>query len=390
MAKLYNFICFIPVGCWRTYTRRPHIEPLARYGKLIIVESPLTLKDMFSLAGLKAIFGNKEDRGDGNKIVIRPFVLITVKMARKIPLFGAIYFRLLNRRIARYLNHDAVKVLMLFQPYQEFYIGRFKEDIATFDYSDKFSLYPANSADRRRTIATDEYAMMRKADAVFATSYLLAKEARRINRDCRWLPNCTDAGFADSVSGQPEEIAGIKGPIVGYAGHINEWLDFDLVNYMADRNPGVNFVFVGDLDGASTAFTSSESYKASLRKPNIRYLGRKKYDDLAAYIGCFDACALYNRPGDFMRYVHPNKIYMYLATGKPVVMTDFLPESRKLFKDLVRVAHGYEDFNKAVRDALREKDMSLASKRRSHARENDNLSRAARRFAYIERIAEKI
>ena len=77
-----------------------------------------------------------------------------------------------------------------------------------------------------------------------------------------------------------------------------------------------------------------------------------------------DVCALFHRADELGRFLHPNKIYQYLASGKPVVSTAFLPELDG-FGDLVRVAGSPSRFIDAVEAALSEGGRSGEIARRS-------------------------
>ena len=62
------------------------------------------------------------------------------------------------------------------------------------------------------------------------------------------------------------------------------------------------------------------------------------------------------------------KIYDYLATGKPVVTTNF--PTAYLFKDVIKIAKTKEEFIKHVKDSLYEDNTNLIHKRQKIAKKN--------------------
>ncbi len=384
-----NFICFIAVNKWETYDFRHQLEPLVAKGTLIIVEAPLTIISFKKKSNWKYIFHRNRYRLIKKGIVIvKPLVIIPSFFARRIFFLKHLYLRLIKRSLKKYMSKSVFRIVMFLQPYQEFYVGHFNEMLSTFDYNDKFDLYP-NKTPRQKAAANHNLsAMLKKVDLVFTTSYLLKKESKKVNDNSFWIPNCVSQNFIKENTEIPEDIRSITTPIVGFVGNINDWLDFTMINYLADSSPNITFVFIGGIKGYSRIFLKSESYKKSLSKPNITYLGYRAYSDLYHYIKVFDVCAIYYIADKFKSYVHPNKIYMYLAAGKPIVMTSFLPEAKKYFKEMVYIANSYEAFNESIKIALNEKDNMLRLKRTEFAERNNNVARCKRRFNLISKYIE--
>jgi len=185
----------------------------------------------------------------------------------------------------------------------------------------------------------------RNADLAFFVNHALLEERRHFNPNTFYTGHGVDYGhFAraqDRSLPVPPDIAAIKGPIAGYMGEINS-LDLDLLKYLAGENPQVSFVFVGDI----------YSDMAAIRNlGNVHFLGKRTYDELPAYLQCFDVCCLYYRTeATFNNYRNPKKLLEYLATGKPVVSVSILEVEH--FRDYVAIAGSYEEYNALLRQAI--------------------------------------
>jgi len=104
--------------------------------------------------------------------------------------------------------------------------------------------------------------------------------------------------------------------IVGYYGYIAHWMDFPLIMQAAKDRPDYEFVFIGQ------AVVELDSFSAL---PNVRFLGVKKYEELADYAARFDAAIIPFVIDETMECVSPIKFYEYCALGLPVVAS-WMPE----------------------------------------------------------------
>jgi glycosyltransferase involved in cell wall biosynthesis len=84
--------------------------------------------------------------------------------------------------------------------------------------------------------------------------------------------------------------------------------------------------------------------------PNVSFLGRKPYDEVAAYMAAADVLIMPWNRSEWIKACNPIKLKEYLATGRPVVTTDF--QALDDWRDLVRVAEGADAFAAAIRQAL--------------------------------------
>ncbi len=140
----------------------------------------------------------------------------------------------------------------------------------------------------------------------------------------------------------PEELARLPHPRIGFFGLIADWVDLDLMAYVAKAFPNCSVVFVGK---------SITDISALEQLPNVHFLGRKPYADLPAYCKGFDVAVMPFRINELTLNANPLKVREYLAAGLQVVSTQ-IPEVEVL--GLCRMASSPEAFVREIEAALAE------------------------------------
>jgi glycosyltransferase involved in cell wall biosynthesis len=172
---------------------------------------------------------------------------------------------------------------------------------------------------------------------------------------------------AESNSEKPEDIAGIKRPIVGYFGALDgHKLDVSFLDAVAGRLPDMSFVFIGK--------PSVDCSSLSARK-NVWLLGQKAYEQIPHYGKYFDVAILPWKINKWTEAANPIKFKEYLALGKPVVSTPAFSEL-KGYLDLVYEAGSPEEFADCIRKAYSENSAELVKKRRQRVAETSWDSKA--------------
>ncbi len=140
----------------------------------------------------------------------------------------------------------------------------------------------------------------------------------------------------------PLDMMGLEGPIVGYAGKMQEMFDVDLMVHVVKNMPDVNFVFIGQE-------LNADWMKPLWQQPNAHYLGDKPYNQLPQYLTAFDVCVIpYNQQRQ--HGVDPIKFYEYVAIGKSVVTTNIGNVSAFSDYPQVRIPVDAAGFLKDVRE----------------------------------------
>ena len=179
---------------------------------------------------------------------------------------------------------------------------------------------------------------------VYCNHELLAEEADEVKNSCNITHGVEYEKFSKagiSTDAPPEDMRHIEGPIVGFIGGIDyHTFDPDLFLETAKRLPNCQFALVGNcsLD------------KDWCQHPNVHLLGQKPYDEVASYMSACDALIMPWNKSDWIKACNPIKMKEYLATGRPVITTDF--PALEPFRDMVRVADGADEFANAIADSL--------------------------------------
>lgn len=268
------------------------------------------------------------------------------------------------------------------------YFGRLNEDLNVFEAVDNWLAHP--SYIKYQEILKRNYQIIsQKADLIFTVANSLVDLFRQLgrNKDIYWLPNGVDASHFIGADKVPFDMKKIKHPIIGYLGIIQDRLDFNLLEYVAEKNPDKSLVLVGPIwPQFFRSFRKAPSEIRQLKKyKNVYFLGRKGYDAAPNYIHQFDVAIIPHQVNEFVMSMNPMKLYDYLACGKPVVSTP-MPALGK-FSHLIYFAQDYAGFQQNIEKALAENDAERERLRIEAARENSWQSKVDE---IILKIKEKI
>ena len=106
----------------------------------------------------------------------------------------------------------------------------------------------------------------------------------------------------------------VNGPVVMYLGVIRDWIDFDTVRSLLERNPNKNFVFVGPV-----VANVADRVQALKKYKNFSYIPPARRDKVASFMSAADVAIIPYIESEFTRGVKPIKVFEFLACGVPVV-----------------------------------------------------------------------
>lgn len=213
-------------------------------------------------------------------------------------------------------------------------VGTLGERLSVYYCIDDYAALPDVNADVVR--AMDEE-MTRKADLVFIASDTLLESKLRLNPTTCVSPHGVD--FDHFIQAQderlpvPADVAELAGPVVGFFGLIERWIDLELIAYLANQRPQYQFVIIGRVAVPEDQVP---------RGRNLHWLGQRPYSSLPAYGKKFDAAIIPYRLTEQVLHANPIKLREYLAMGKPVVSVS-TPEIDK-FANVIEIAHDPADF----------------------------------------------
>ena len=254
-----------------------------------------------------------------------------VRRCNQLVLLATLRLLMLREKVSRPITWFVV-------PHMAPVVGRLGERLSVYYCIDDYASLPDVDVAAIRRM-DDE--LTRKADLVFVASDTLLEGKLALNPHTHVSPHGVD--FDHFVKAQSPELdiptdarpsgAAAGGPVIGFFGLIERWIDLDLVAYLADQRPGWTFLMIGRV-----AIPDEEVPK----RPNIVYLGRRPYESLPAYGKTFTAAIIPYRLTQQVLHANPIKLREYLAMGRPIVSVS-TPEIDK-FSDLVAVARTREEF----------------------------------------------
>jgi glycosyltransferase involved in cell wall biosynthesis len=225
-----------------------------------------------------------------------------------------------------------------------------------------------------RTLPELEAELCARADVVIATSETLAESRRRFNPRTYWVPNGADVSHFSGPAAPDAKLEALPRPVIGFVGGMSQWVDLELVAFLARERPAWSFVLIGP------ASLPTDVVKG---QPNVHLMGARPYDALPSYLAAMAVGIIPFRDEPVTYHADPIKAYEYLAAGLPVVATD-LPALRRL-SHVVRLADSPASF-------LLELDAAVAEGRDARAR--DRRAEASKhgwdaRFADLKRLIEQ-
>ena len=210
-----------------------------------------------------------------------------------------------------------------------------------------------------------EKEMLSDSDLVVVTSSWLDEFAHKYNDNIALIRN---AGEYEHFSQKPQEMYSdsLGRKIVGYYGAIAEWFDLELIRRIAEAEPNVLILLVGN--------DTVDAGKSLKDLQNVKFMGEVPYSKLPYYLYAFDVCLLPFKVIPLTLATNPVKVYEYLASGKPVVCVD-LPEIAQ-FGDLVLKASSQQEFVRMVSTSLLEEaGTEVVERRKKFANEQTWIHR---------------
>jgi UDP-galactopyranose mutase len=184
--------------------------------------------------------------------------------------------------------------------------------VTVFDAMDelsKFKFAPQNLLDL-------EQELIERADLVFTGGSSLYEAKKDRHDSVHLFPSSVDrAHFAKARAMQfdPADQEELRRPRLGFYGVIDERFDIELLDRIAEMRPDWSFVMVGPVVKIDPQDLP--------KRPNIHYLGGKKYEQLPAYLSGWDVALMPFAMNESTQFISPTKTPEYLAGGKPVVST---------------------------------------------------------------------
>jgi len=276
--------------------------------------------------------------------------------------------------------------LWTFVPTSAVYVDSLGADLIVYYCTDNWSGF--SSVDGVAMGSMME-ALARKADVVFATSHLLVDKLSDYNKNTHLAAHGVNydlfAQAVDPATDLPADVSALAKPILGYYGLIEDWLDLDLISYLAQRHPEWSIVLLGRNMTDTSLLDKHE---------NVHLLGRKPHTELPRYCKSFAVGLIPHKVNELTVHMNPIKLREYMCAGLSIVATD-LPEVRYYPENCVAAA-SYAEFEAAVEKAVAIDNAALRVNR-SAAMKSENwdnkviiLSQAVRKAIVAKRSVNRL
>jgi glycosyltransferase involved in cell wall biosynthesis len=358
-------------------TSAHHIaEELAKHNRLLYVEASgqraprATARDYKKIVQKLRKAWNRPRRVIDNVYLYSPIILPFHRYAvvRRI---NDLLLRMFMKRSLRQLSFRD-PVLWIVLPHYAAIIGKVPAKGVVYYCVDEYASQPNVDAEAIREM---EAQVLAKADVVFAVSEELVERKRAVHPNVHLSTHGVDIDHfarARVKDGPlPPDIAHIRRPIAGFIGLIEDWVDLDLIRYLARRRPDVSFVFVGSVVQPPGDLAEFE---------NVHFLGHKPYDTLPDYLRAFDVGLLPYKLNEQVLNSNPKKLREYLSGGKAIVSVRVREVER--YGDVVYIADGNEQFLEMLKAAI-ETDSPTAAAERARAVEAESWSKKVERISDI-------
>jgi glycosyltransferase involved in cell wall biosynthesis len=196
-----------------------------------------------------------------------------------------------------------------------------------------------------------EKRLLSQSDIVFTGGKSLYESKKEVHHNVHCFPSSVDrAHFEQALNGVPvpEDIQLLDKPVIGYCGVVDERLNLELLEQVANMNPEASFVLVGPLAKISEADLP--------QCDNIHYLGMRPYQLLPNYMKGFDIAMMPFALNDATKYISPTKTLEYMAAGKPIISTPIYDVIRD-YKNHISIVDTAEEFSAAIRDIMKTKKL---------------------------------
>jgi glycosyltransferase involved in cell wall biosynthesis len=181
-----------------------------------------------------------------------------------------------------------------------------------YDCMDELSLFHGAPA----SLAHNEKRLLARADVVFTGGHSLYEHKRDRHHNIHPFPSSVDVPHfaqARELLDDPPDQADIAHPRAGFFGVIDERMNLELLEELADARPELQLVMIGPIVKIDPARLP--------QRPNLHWLGSKRYAELPAYLAGWDVAIMPFALNEATRFISPTKTPEYLAAGRPVVST---------------------------------------------------------------------
>jgi glycosyltransferase involved in cell wall biosynthesis len=395
------FILWAPEE-WGGYVQRPHWIGLGQKSNMLVLEPPVGLS-VFWLhpERIKSIFktGRGIRKGEHDIYFYRPLSLFTYGICYKFPFLARLdkyFMKFWLKRLTKILRKDFPTLIVILTKNQQYYIADLiPGDLICYQITDEYYCSPQHDmidieSNFYRKAYRSEKKIMNFVDVVIVSSRNLYHSRKSVFKNIIYIPNTADyhhfSKAQDPYFDIPDELSKIPGVKIGFVGNFNELISLDLLISLAKHDENWSLILIGSENGKKK-YKNTPKYLELKTLDNVYFLGRKPYRELPGYLKGLDVCMLPFRSCPWMDGSFPNKIIQYLASGKPVISTDF--QSAREFGSVIDISRDAEDFISKIKMILDSDSKQQKSERIDVAKLYSIGPHADLYISYIHDLLEK-
>lgn len=334
LDAVYDLVCLSHLRWDFVYQRPQHLMTrFARERRVFFIEEPVFVNDQMAQLNIST--------RDGGVRVVVPYLPKGLSEEE----INAVQRMLINELFIEREISD--HVLWYYTPMAMTFTEHLSPLAIVYDCMDELSAFRGAPLAMRE----QEAVLLNRADVVLTGGQSLYEAKRNRHSNIHPFPSSIDAAHfaqARKIKDDPADQADIPHPRIGFSGVIDERMDTALLDHLAESRPAWHLIMVGPVVKIDPADLP--------RRPNIHYLGGKKYEELPAYLAGWDVALLPFALNESTRFISPTKTPEYLAAGKPVVSTPINDVVRPYGEmKLVHIAESGDEFVAAIEAALGKK-----------------------------------
>lgn len=312
-------------------------------------------------------------RAEDNIVVITPYFPVLYKVRYRTPLLNEVYHNWLLKQIK--LLKIEFEFVVSFD-YTAPAIHRFFNNVIFYCADDNVGFGNFNPFFINQYHTRTEKLVAKGAKLCVCTSEYMGKKIGNYNANTHVIP--LGAPVIDYDNIQPPDTSKPL-PVLGLVGYLDSNLDMQLLYEILDK---FHTIFIGPVSDANR--------KKLARFNKAEFVGPKTGEALHKELSRADVCIAPYDPAKLNNGATPNKMWLYLALGKPSVITN-MPNivNWDLGEKLVYRCNN-KDFIQCCIDAYKNDSYAHAMQRQQLARNNSWKNRIETMKAlYYETIAEK-
>lgn len=338
MIEGQDIVCFSNDWDGDPLSKKHIMTRLAKKNRVLWVNSVGNRKPTASLYDLKRIVKKLKDFSRGSQRINDN---IHVFAPLGIPFHASPFARWINRkslqfgvrRMCRKLGFTN-PITWTFDPASADVVGGLGERAILYHCVDEYAEFTGTD---KTALMDMERRLIAKSNCVVVSSDRLQASKRAYNANTFLVTHGVDVAHfrkaCDPHTLIPGDMKQFASPVIGFFGLIADWVDLDLIRFLADSKPDWNFVFIGKVVTDARIFDDAK---------NIHLIGQRPYQILPNYAKRFDVAILPFAVNELTLAANPLKLREYLAAGLPVVASA-IPEAEKL-SSVLRIGRHKLDF----------------------------------------------